>query len=202
MAERRRTEREGREAIARMAQESFAAHVIEARDTNRWRCAKPGTSTYSFNVILVPGLVVVYGDVGDAMLRTSYRDAAEIVAWLKGGHWDYLCGKLMFKEAFREFYPDDAVDWVRDYVKSCDEQGWGSEKSKRQWKRFLTDVERYREHGDLNEYEWHGLVNEMGLDVDAHGVGTGLSSGAFWTVECLHKFVELYEQSSRVADGR
>jgi hypothetical protein len=148
---------------------------------------------YAFTVIIVPGLVVVYGDVGDAMLRTSYTTVEETVGWLRGAGWDYLSGKLMFREAFRRFYPDDAVDWVRQRMAEGNEHGWSNDRERRAWEEFSADVEDSSACHDLHEHEWHRLVSDMGLDGDGHSVGTGWSASAFWTVECLRTFVALYD---------
>ena len=92
------------------------------------------------------------------------------------------------------------MDWVRDHLANMERE---PELYKppviTEWRDFLESVERYRKGGDLNEYEWHELVNQQELDTDAHAVGLGMSSGEFWTVECLHKFVALYDQYGGLA---
>jgi hypothetical protein len=182
-----------RQQIAEMAAESFKDHVITPEGEGRWRCKRPGTGMYSFRVVTLPGAVVVYGDVGDALLKVSYYTTADIVAWLRGSYaqWGYVAGKLLFREALTEFYPGDALQFAAECAAAyaADDTSQAAVRNRD----FAADVQALHARSELNEHEWHEVVEEYGLDCDAHAVGTGWSSHVFWTCEALACFVRLHD---------
>lgn len=86
------TKQEHRAQIAKLAKESFKDHKLHQEGPGRWFCARPGTGIYSFHVACFNGCVVLYGDVGELILRPSDRDS---LAWLRGAidSMDYVLGK-------------------------------------------------------------------------------------------------------------
>ncbi len=104
-----RTSKEQSALIERLAAESFKDHVLTKRDDGTWRCAKPGTGIYSFNVFAAPGVVFVWGDIGEFAFRHS--DANGLAWWLYAGSRDYFLEKLRACDdgAKKEFMFGDAM---------------------------------------------------------------------------------------------
>jgi hypothetical protein len=161
--------------IAEFAAEAFKDHEV----TRRWsvngdasyRCGKPGTSIYAFNVVTLPGAVVFYGDLGEAILRPSDRD---VLPWLRGAvnSADYLISKV--KPAPEQtFYVRDAIAWIEDQAEEL-------VTSTRM--RLLEAV------GDGDRESFARELSEVGL-LDHRVPGDGHSADMLWLVEALRWFV-------------
>lgn len=104
--------------LRQRANKAFADHVctqtLDAGEWRSWRCAKPGTGTYSFNVDLRPGWLFIHGDIG-FMVFTRERD---MLPWVRGAIDDphYMAGKVPNCIATREHSPDDAKQVVREII--------------------------------------------------------------------------------------
>ena len=83
-----------------MAEENSAEHVLCVLRKDEWRCAKPGTGIYSFVVLLRPGVVAMWGDLGEYVLRHSGEDS---LVWLRRAVTDpgYLLGIKVLEETPR-----------------------------------------------------------------------------------------------------
>lgn len=201
------TKKESRATIAEIAGESLANHVITPEQTDgpvrMWYCGRKGTGMYSYRVIAAPGMLLVYGDVGDYMLQANDRD---LIPWLKGAirSEDYMISKMINKgEVFR---PDEAIALLNTLVEEAKEDDEG-------------DL-RHEDEEDNNTYHYSkqaialksAVLDEWDPDygsgeefarafMNAGGECSLLSrtvdyeSGVYWTMECLKKFVELYEDS-------
>ena len=112
-----RTEKAVRESIAAMAAKSFEHHRITADGEGSFVCRKPGDSHYWFGVVVKPGMILVYGDIGEYVFRVSDRDA---LGWFltagSAGSIDYVLGKVRASDgARREFMIDDARAMVTEW---------------------------------------------------------------------------------------
>jgi hypothetical protein len=67
-------ERPVREQVAAQAATAFAGHDVLREGPTIWRCSAPGTVIYNFRVLLVPGTIVVTGDIGHMILRVEDHD--------------------------------------------------------------------------------------------------------------------------------
>ena len=96
------TKQEHRAQVAKLAKEAFKDHKLHQEGPGRWFCAKPGTGIYSFHVACFNGCVVLYGDVGELILRPSDKDS---LAWLCDAidSMDYVLGKAPNPWPEREF---------------------------------------------------------------------------------------------------
>ena len=83
------------ETVERLAKVSFAGHVLTSDPAwpGLWRCRNPGTTFYSFNILFPPGAVVLYGDVGEIILRPNDYDS---LGWLTRciNSRDYILSKI------------------------------------------------------------------------------------------------------------
>jgi len=171
-----------RATIAAFAAEAFKDHVLTTEGKGRWICRKPGTSAYAFCVITAPGAVIIFGDVGDAILMI---DALDPLPWLIGAtSVDYLLSKVQ-PEAMRrdrEFMPGDADAYLCE-VETSDSRAVQGVRS------LLADLDL---EGDRTEQDrWLMACNEAGLDDPPRCDDFG--SGLLWTYHAVRCFVRLYE---------
>lgn len=158
--------------ISNLAASAFAGHFLESRGENEWRCSKPGTGIYAFNVIVRPGLVVFFGDVGDWILRHSDQDS---LGWLRGAvkSPDYLLEKV--KNSKEHFYAADALAWLKEQEEPV----------------LLEQLNTQHIHGELSPHSWGEALIEAGFDSDCCSIGVDHAPQMFWLVESLKKFVSL-----------
>lgn len=107
------TQEEHRAAIAKFAADAFHEHTLTEEAPQRWLCAKPGTGIYAFRVCLVPGAILVYGDIGD-MLLVRFGGAG--LDWLRGAvrSRDYLLGKVPVAHRGEVFLRGEAERVVKE----------------------------------------------------------------------------------------
>jgi hypothetical protein len=193
------TRQEHEATIARLAAEAFASHQLTAEGEGRWLCAQPKGPTRAFHwfrVITAPYVVIVCGDLGDGIFECSDRDS---LTWLRGAsEGAYLRSKLRCCDGGpTEFLPGEAVRAARAWLTEVDEDG----KDHDRHRALVSEAEQSLKWGDLHQWEWSRLVQDYGLDVDAHAAGTVPSSRALWLTHALHAFVRLYEAGLAAAGG-
>lgn len=203
MTEVEETRAATRATVSELAVEAFGAHALTEVRPWLWVCRRPNTWMYGFYVAVLPGCVVVMGDVGDGIFRMSEGSEAAVVGWLRGavGSWDYLLGKLTQRQ--ETFYPGDVLAYLRqraDEARGDDPGGAGGRRHER-LRDWLNDVEQYARGGDLHAHSWAELVNQHGGDTDDYGVGTGHAASAFWLAEALAAFVRLLEAWRPIDDA-
>ena len=101
-----------RTTIALLAAKDFANHSIIKRGTFEYRCGDPDSSINHFNVILRPGKIIFYGDVGDFILSHSDKDS---LGWLSRASREYLIGKIVAGKNER-FYKDNALNYLESSI--------------------------------------------------------------------------------------
>jgi hypothetical protein len=88
-----KTSAEHAQLISDLARSAFANHVLENERGGSWRCGnKDGSSIYEFRVRFDVGMVVVWGDLGEFVLRHS--DDKSLAWFVTVGARDYLLGKV------------------------------------------------------------------------------------------------------------
>lgn len=83
-----------------LAVEAFARHKLRSEGKGRWYCGRPGSGLYHFRLITAPGCILLYGDIGQAILLCQAVDA---LAWLRKAisDRDYVLGKSCFAQKDR-----------------------------------------------------------------------------------------------------
>jgi len=79
--------------IDELAKEAFKDHVLREEGEGRWFCGRPGTGMYHFRLIVAPGCVLLYGDIGEAVFLCAEPDALNWLLASAGGGRDYILGK-------------------------------------------------------------------------------------------------------------
>jgi hypothetical protein len=142
------------ECVRRQAPEAFAQHVLTVRRPWVWKVSRPDSWTYGFYVLMAPGALLVYGDLGEATFRMHAGHEREVFEWAMRcipHDRSYVLSKISNREAFRQFYPGDAVAYAKECVK---------EKPTRKNREFLEDVQQADEHGDLSSAAFYNAAHE------------------------------------------
>lgn len=164
---------------------AFGQHELTLRREWVWKCMRPKDWCYGFYVLIAPGAVIVYGDIGEAVYRMNASKEEEVLDWLKRAARDqhYLMSKIMNREAYRRFYPGDAVLYAEKTPSNNDDRDT-----------FGEDVAAALRDGDLHMHRFYEIAHEHEIyDVPSC---EDWAASAFWFACALKKFIELYE-----ADG-
>lgn len=142
----------------------FDKHVITREGHGVWYCGEPGTGIYHFRVIMVPGRIIVTGDIGDMILHVNH---AKPLRWALGCKMTpegtyYPLSKLAPEFRESEFQPDDATEWLNDQI--SEHRRWGDRETVRKlikmakaWKGCY-----YKDELDRAEHFWHEMLYEHG----------------------------------------
>jgi hypothetical protein len=162
--------------VKRLAAAAFTEHVAEQRGDKEWFCHKPRTGIYGFHVIIRPGAVVVYGDIGEAIFRGG--EAGDTHGWLARAVESpgYLMSKI--RPVQRRFYPDDAVRYAQERAGEAP-----------RWEKVHAEAKAMHKVGSLYEGSWGELVLAHTGDSEACSVGQNHPPDALWIVEGLRWLV-------------
>lgn len=140
----------------------FDKHQITREGHGVWYCGEPGTGVYHFRVIMVPGRIIVTGDIGNLILHVNH---AKPLRWALGCRMRpdqtyYPLSKLAPEYRESEFMPDDAEDWLAEQI--SEQRKWGE---KAQVKKFIKMLREWREYPfrdelDRAEQAWYELLND------------------------------------------
>ena len=171
------------EKVAKDAIKSFLSHELTCESkTDKvalYRCAQPGTSCFSFRVVVAPGCIVVYGDIGDGMIY-NYKSFQDQIPWLRGSvnSSRYLIDKMVFAE--REFCEETAkANWENE--KENYEEG------DEEFEDIVSD--------NYPDQAWYNFFYGS-LRCDESPGCEDYKIGVYWTVECLKKFIELLDKEN------
>lgn len=134
--------------VRKTSWERFEKHeittVAETERVQVYRCAAPDTIIHLFYVSIIPGAIVVSGDIGDMVIDR----ASGGLGWLRGAvnSMDYFLSKGS-KIRETEFMPGDALKVFEEDDDSRDADGeltrWG--KRQLRWKEEWLDRSRFEE---------------------------------------------------------
>ena len=144
---------------------------------------------YHYRVVAAPGMLLVYGDIGDHMLQNHDRD---LVKWLVDGAInspDYLIQKIVHHNRHKDFFHDEAMLLLDKAVTdaSDDDEADAANKLRNE---VLDNWDQ--EYG--HPHDFAKAYYEAGGDPELIDYTMDFSSGVYWTIECLKKFVELYNE--------
>lgn len=102
-----------------MAAQAFRDHQVEVRLSNGvyrvFRCGRPGSSICAFWVATTPGMLFVYGDVGELVVSRTY----DMLAWAKSAIRDpnYFAEKVPHCAIkTREWSYAKAIEWIDEEI--------------------------------------------------------------------------------------
>lgn len=171
--------------IAELAAKDYAEHIVEPQGLGEWRFRKPGTSIMWSAIIVRPWYVIVYGDVGEWILRHSERDS---LAWLRGAvrSRDYLLEKVKAGDTER-FYPADAMEELRPTGKEDDAHDDALRA------KVKAELDPFMWNDEPTEYEWGRAWAEAGGDDPPRC--RYASEGGLWLWETLKAFIRTLDAS-------
>lgn len=156
----------------------FDEHQITREGPGLWYCGKPGTGIQHFRVIMVPGRIIVTGDLGDMILCVNHRKP---LRWARGARFKpdqtyYPMSKLSHHCRNKEFKVEEATEWLEDQVREYRRHGDRTQvgyyiKILREWKE-CTVLDHPREA----EREWYEILYRHDYDeppgFSDHDIGT------------------------------
>lgn len=104
------------------ARERLSGHVLTTEGPRQWVCRRPPgdaaggwSGRYWFRVAMLPGAILLYGDIGELLLRMQESDPLD---WLRGAvkDPDYLLGKASAPRE-RVFLQQEAVAAIEELGK-------------------------------------------------------------------------------------
>lgn len=189
-----------RATIAHLAANAFQHHRLR-RDGDHWLCRSSSSGNYWFGLYAAPGMIVLWGDIGECVLRHSDHDS---LGWLAGAagrvaYPDYCLGKIAALDgAKREFFPGDARSYIKERLReTVDEVGDVDERDRQRWTAvalaFRGALDAH--DGTWSEQEartaWYHACCEN--RVDDPPTCDGWSSSALWAWHALVNFVRLHQ---------
>ena len=183
--------------IREMAAAAFADHAVsvlhDAGEWRAWRCQRPDSWTHGFDVIALPGRLLVGGDIGDLWLERE-RD---MIAWARKAQDDahYLLSKAVpsMRRAVKAWSAERALDSM-DREEAEAREAFADPSQAGDLRRRLEAVEACREAVDDGEHAFWAAWGESALNdgsdppaTDAH------TSEALWCVEALRWFLAKVE---------
>ena len=109
--------------IRGMSDNAFANHVITERMRQgvfrMWRCQKPGTWVYGFDITTIPGSLIITGDLGGMIVSRHY----DMLPWCRGSvdSTDYFAGMVSGDFKTTEFSRDKLRMWIEERLGEMDE---------------------------------------------------------------------------------
>jgi len=143
------------------ATHQFDKHQITREGPGLWFCGEPGTGIYHFRVIMVPGRIIVTGDIGDMVLNINHRKP---LRWALGSKFKpenpyYPMSKLSHQCDNRVFESDEVEAYLIERINEERKHGDKTSTTRyikmlREWREFpYTDQPREAER------EWYELCD-------------------------------------------
>lgn len=165
---------------------SYARHIMSKISECVWRCGRSDSSNYHFFVALLPHCIVVYGDVGEMIIRPGWNRG---IGWLRGclndGKTDsfhYMFSKVPGPHRQEVFMPGDAIEECIEYGDNPDNEAAEQiQKALDEW------AERIGYNEDPRE-SWYAAASEADLDCEWYAGYNDYSSEMYWCAYALQWF--------------
>ena len=204
------TKKERRATFERYAVDAFADHILKPEQTEgpvrMWLCHKPETGIYHFRVVAAPGMIAVYGDVGENILRAYDID---LVPWLRGSvkSPDYLISKIVGAEKRKEFIEGEVEPMFANMLECAgydpaltDEDAEEQEEDSyiKEAHRIIEETKENRnpDYDSANGHNFCEAFHSAGGDSELLDCLFDYDSDTLWTLNCLKKFVELLDKQN------
>lgn len=161
------------QSIQRAADEAFSQHILAKMETH-WECFNKDSSFYSFKVAMMPGAILLWGDIGTMVIDSGEEYNLD---WLTR-HTDsmpYILSKISLVKS-NYFYSGE----FRSYILG---------NNNREVMSYLGD--------DWSEYSYLRYQMKYG-DADIGDSVYGYNPAALWGYQALKKFVELLRTNNAI----
>lgn len=107
--------------IRELSSEAFKDHTITERMRSglfrSWRCQRPGSWNYGFDITTTPGYLIITGDLGCMIVSRE----ADMLPWCRGAidSTHYFASKVQDGET-HEYSPEICVQWCREQLERDD----------------------------------------------------------------------------------
>lgn len=100
-----------RELAAKALADHHAVPMVDCLHRRQWRCKRPQTWQYYFDVTVWPGVLVVTGDIGAMVVQRE----TDMIAWAREAvkDLDYFAGKVTAGET-KCWSSERAEEWVKE----------------------------------------------------------------------------------------
>lgn len=157
---------------------------------------------YHYRVISAPRMLTVYGDVGDNIIVNHDKDMVE---WLRKAirSPEYVISKFVYRPT--EFFDDSAKELLNRLIEEAretdEELGYNiDEDDNKIIGMYESEATKFKVNV-LNDWDseyddGHDFAKAFynnGGDVEYLNSVSDYNSSVYWTLECLKKFVELYD---------
>ena len=156
----------------------FDKHRIIREGPGLWYCGEKGTGCRHFRVIMVPGKIILTGDLGDMILNVNHRKP---LRWALGSKFNptqpyYPLSKLSQECRNQEFIVEDAIDWLKDQIREY--RKWGDKEQVQLYIKMLREYRSFHclDHPREAEREWYEVLYRNNYDEPPgfrdHDIGT------------------------------
>ncbi len=195
------------EAIERAAREAFKDHVVTPLSrpddyARAWKCAKPGTGTYGFRVVVWPGYLTIQGDIGGLTLCRC----EDMISWCRRSVRDpsYFFSKVADpgSRKLQEYSQAEFLRWLEYSIEADQESGDGEP-------RFWTE-KRIRSAKDLADGFRDSALRDLHDFLDHEGYPDAWESveswedwspHCYWSLEAVKCFLRLLDTQPKPADA-
>jgi hypothetical protein len=176
--------------IEKASKDLFKDHIIIPEQENgpirMWLCQNKNKSNdLHFRVVSGPGLLAVYGDIGQGMLRIYGSDT---VSWIRGAKnsIDYVIEKMVNVQ--KVFMPGEALALINDADADDEEEQKFLNTVNKEWSEYIRE-----DYG--SEFAFIEAWSNAGGEIENIDSAFDWDRDVYWTVMCLQKFVELFNNN-------
>ena len=187
---------------AHLAAGAFQHHRL-TRDGDHWLCRSPKSGSYWFCLYAAPGMIVIWGDIGECVLRHASGDSLGWLADTAGpgrvDYPDYCLGKIEALDGRkREFYAGDARKYIKERLREAvDEDGAVDAHDRDRWTAVAREFRDGLDDCDSERAAWFNACRENGVDDPPDC--EGWSPDALWKWHAIATFVRLHQAPTQGA---
>lgn len=167
-------EKDRQEAVER-ADAVLQQHTLRAISEGMYDFTKPGSAFYSCRLIAAAGIIVLYGDIGELILRPGTKDP---IAWLQ---------KIFTYENYD-------MGYIVSKIPTDFKVGEFSSTLLREWVLSLDDGDRKKvlpHTGTIHSYEeLYHLLEEEGMEFPSDTCLQQVRWHTMFQIECLRRIVQ------------
>jgi hypothetical protein len=160
-------------------------------DYRGWRCEKPRCSEYHFNLLSVPGRLILTGDLGVLVVERTY----DMISWARGSihSLDYFAEKVPKEIETEEWDAECAKGWISEIDADIAKDEYGEKKTEL-WTSELREELFDLADGQCAESDFmNALYRSDFVDCADFPNLKNWKPGFLWQRECIKWFLSHYE---------
>jgi hypothetical protein len=182
--------REIEKEIRTFSDRAFKDHVITERMRQgvfrSWRCQRPRTWSYGFDITTTPGNLIITGDLGDLIVSRVF----DMLPWCRGSvdSTDYFAEKVPRSIETSEFSEDRLKAWVQRELDEADEYELSEEK-----REILRNALLMDDFGSYDRSHWYEEFRDIWGDEPPNW--TDYKPGFLWCRDAIRWFVTHHQEA-------